>query len=133
MNSPNRVDAAGSGASAASSSGAPVAPDPELLVLREQIDAVDRQLFELLNQRAAVVLKVGELKARTGAPVYRPEREAQILIVAREQADIARDPDGEVRELTEYWQTKGLSPEVADAVAAQLHARDALEIGRAHV
>ena len=29
-------------------------------------------------------------------------------------------------ELTEYWQTKGLSPEVADAVAAQLHARDAL-------
>ena len=58
---------------------APVAPDPELAVLREQIDAVDRQLFELLNQRARVVLKVGELKHRTGAPVYRPEREAQIL------------------------------------------------------
>jgi len=55
------------------------APDPELAVLREQIDAVDRQLFELLNQRAQVVLKVGELKHRTGAPVYRPEREAQIL------------------------------------------------------
>lgn len=54
------------------------------------------------------------------------ERESQILIVAREQADIARDPDGEVRELTEYWQAKGLSPEVADAVAAQLNARDAL-------
>jgi len=45
------------------------APDPELAVLREQIDAVDRQLFELLNQRARIVLKVGELKHRTGAPV----------------------------------------------------------------
>ncbi len=55
------------------------APDPELAVLREQIDTVDRQLFDLLNQRASIVLKVGELKHRTGAPVYRPEREAQIL------------------------------------------------------
>lgn len=54
-------------------------PDPELAALREQIDAVDSRLFSLLNERAAVVLKVGELKARTGAPVYRPEREAQIL------------------------------------------------------
>jgi len=66
---------------AAAGAAAPLgpAPDPELAVLREQIDAVDRQLFELLNQRAHIVLKVGELKHRTGAPVYRPEREAQIL------------------------------------------------------
>jgi chorismate mutase/prephenate dehydratase len=64
-----------------SSSGQPSssAPDPALAALREQIDSVDRKLFELLNERAQVVLKVGELKARTGAPVYRPEREAQIL------------------------------------------------------
>ncbi len=54
-------------------------PDPELAALREQIDTVDRQLFDLLNQRARIVLRVGELKHRTGAPVYRPEREAQIL------------------------------------------------------
>lgn len=54
-------------------------PDSELAALREQIDAVDKQMFALLNERARVVLKVGELKARTGAPVYRPEREAQIL------------------------------------------------------
>lgn len=55
------------------------APDPELARLRGAIDTVDQQIFALLNQRAEVVLKVGELKARTGAPVYRPEREAQIL------------------------------------------------------
>jgi VIT1/CCC1 family predicted Fe2+/Mn2+ transporter len=54
------------------------------------------------------------------------EREAQLLIVEREQADIARDPQGEVRELTEYWRTKGLSDEVARAVAEQLNASDAL-------
>ena len=54
------------------------------------------------------------------------EREAQLLIVEREQADIARDPQGEVRELTEYWRAKGLSEEVARAVAEQLDAADAL-------
>src|SRR5262249_47598532 len=41
------------------------------------IDAVDADLLALLNRRAAVVRKVGELK--NGARVYRPEREADIL------------------------------------------------------
>jgi VIT1/CCC1 family predicted Fe2+/Mn2+ transporter len=54
------------------------------------------------------------------------EREAQLLIVEREQRDIERDPNGEVRELTEYWRTKGLSDDVARAVAEQLHTADAL-------
>jgi chorismate mutase/prephenate dehydratase len=45
--------------------------------LRLQIDAVDADLLELLNRRAALVRKVGELKG--GAPAYRPERESEIL------------------------------------------------------
>ena len=64
------------------------APDPELQGLRQQIDSVDQRLFELLNERARIVQKVGELKHRTGAPVYRPEREAQIL------SRLARDNPG---------------------------------------
>ena len=45
--------------------------------LRQEIDALDSKLLELLNRRAAVVRKVGELKG--GKRVYRPEREAEIL------------------------------------------------------
>ena len=45
--------------------------------LRQEIDALDSKLLELLNRRAAVVRKVGELKG--GERVYRPEREAEIL------------------------------------------------------
>ena len=47
--------------------------------LREQIDALDRQLLVLLNQRAEVAQQVGHVKALTDAPVFRPEREAQVL------------------------------------------------------
>lgn len=54
------------------------------------------------------------------------EREAQLLIVRREQHDLARDPAGELRELIDYWQGKGVSEDVARAVAEQLDARDAL-------
>ncbi|MDB5796894.1 MAG: pheA [Paucimonas sp.] len=53
--------------------------DEQLKPLREQIDAIDAQLLDLLNQRARVAQQVGHLKAATNAPVFRPEREAQIL------------------------------------------------------
>jgi chorismate mutase/prephenate dehydratase len=45
--------------------------------LRAEIDGLDLELLALLNRRAAVVRKVGALKA--GKRVFRPEREAQIL------------------------------------------------------
>ena len=51
----------------------------KLKPLREQIDAIDAQLLELLNQRARVAQAVGHVKAETMAPVFRPEREAQVL------------------------------------------------------
>jgi chorismate mutase / prephenate dehydratase len=51
--------------------------EKEIKKLRLEIDALDAELLALLNRRAAVVRKVGELKA--GAPAYRPERESEIL------------------------------------------------------
>ncbi|HRD93875.1 MAG TPA: prephenate dehydratase [Accumulibacter sp.] len=53
----------------------------ELAVVREQIDALDGQLLELLNQRARFAQRVGEIKSRHGEAgfIYRPEREAQVL------------------------------------------------------
>ena len=53
--------------------------DDKLQPLREQIDAIDAQLLALLNQRARVAQQVGHVKAETNAPVFRPEREAQVL------------------------------------------------------
>ncbi len=54
------------------------------------------------------------------------ELDAERRIIADEQAQLAMDPDSEVVELTEYWKSKGLSPDLARQVAEQLSARDAL-------
>jgi len=53
--------------------------DDRLQPLRDAIDAVDRQLIDLLNQRARLAIEVGHVKQAAGAPVYRPEREAEVL------------------------------------------------------
>ena len=47
--------------------------------MRQQIDAVDRELLALLNRRGALALAVGKIKQRDGSPVFRPEREAQVI------------------------------------------------------
>lgn len=44
---------------------------------RDQIDAIDEQLLTLVNQRAVHAREIGNLKQ--GGPIYRPEREAQVL------------------------------------------------------
>ena len=54
-------------------------PPPDMLALRQQIDAVDQELLSLLNRRAALALAVGEIKKREGSVVFRPEREAQVI------------------------------------------------------
>jgi chorismate mutase/prephenate dehydratase len=53
----------------------------ELLGVRNEIDALDTQILDLLNARARCARKVGEIKARHGEAgfIYRPEREAQVL------------------------------------------------------
>ena len=55
------------------------APVPDLLALRQQIDAVDREMLALLNCRAELALAVGEIKKQEGSAVFRPEREAQVI------------------------------------------------------
>jgi chorismate mutase/prephenate dehydratase len=51
----------------------------DLLKLREEIDKIDNELIRLLNKRMEIVKKVGELKNTTNAPIYRPEREKEII------------------------------------------------------
>jgi len=53
--------------------------------VRAQIDSIDEQIHTLLNERARLAQRVGISKTREGKTVdfYRPEREAQVLRMAR--------------------------------------------------
>ena len=46
---------------------------------RIKIDALDLQIVELLNQRAAAARAIGKLKETTDMPVYEPKREEIIF------------------------------------------------------
>ena len=47
--------------------------------LRDQIDELDGQIVALLNRRARVAQEVGRVKNKSDAPIFRPDREAQVL------------------------------------------------------
>jgi chorismate mutase/prephenate dehydratase len=47
--------------------------------LRQKIDLLDTRLVRILNQRAALALKIGAEKRRCGAPLLDPTRERQVL------------------------------------------------------
>lgn len=53
--------------------------DPELDVFRQEIDALDEKILELVAARVRVVLKVGDYKRRHSLAVYDPERERRML------------------------------------------------------
>jgi len=53
--------------------------EDKLKQLREEIDKIDNEILTLLNKRMKIVKKVGELKNTTNAPIYRPEREKEII------------------------------------------------------
>ncbi len=47
--------------------------------LRKKIDALDRRLVELLNQRAGLSLAIGKDKIKNGKGIYSPNREKEVL------------------------------------------------------
>jgi chorismate mutase / prephenate dehydratase len=68
-------------------------PDLELKSLREQIDRVDDQILTLLDRRAEVVKRVGELKRRRREEFHVPHRERAVLarLTAAAQGAFPRD------------------------------------------
>ncbi|MDG2423429.1 MAG: prephenate dehydratase [Phycisphaerales bacterium] len=52
---------------------------PDIQELRERIDSIDGRLIELLNERAQIVVSVGESKRGSDTPIYAPHRERQVL------------------------------------------------------
>jgi chorismate mutase/prephenate dehydratase len=47
--------------------------------LRKKIDSLDKKILRLLNQRAAIAVKIGKLKKKSKTQTYSPEREKIIL------------------------------------------------------
>lgn len=70
---------------------------PTLDSLRAEIDRLDDQLIALLLRRAEIAAEVAPLKARIGAPMLRPGREAAVLRRLVAQAGKGFDPLALVR------------------------------------
>lgn len=81
---------------------------PELAKLREEIEALDRSLIELIAARVRLAREVGAAKAQAGVPTLDHVREAAVV---RRAVMLAREAgltcDDEVRQI--FWQLIGLS------------------------
>ncbi|MFP4084413.1 MAG: prephenate dehydratase [Desulfonatronovibrio sp.] len=53
--------------------------EKSLKTIREQISAIDEDMLDLLNRRAALSLKVGEIKSRSQDSVFKPFREKEVF------------------------------------------------------
>lgn len=53
--------------------------EQDLAPWRDRIDALDRAILEMLNQRAVCANKIGHIKKKLGLPVYAPRREEEVL------------------------------------------------------
>ena len=47
--------------------------------LRRRIDAIDRRLVALLNERAGCAIALGRIKQERALPIYQPAREEEVL------------------------------------------------------
>ena len=65
--------------------------DKNLMRLRAQIDQVDQQILDLLSRRLQIAEKVAEAKP-SGASIFRPYREAQLLARLCAAADSQLQP-----------------------------------------
>ncbi|AKQ64152.1 Prephenate and/or arogenate dehydrogenase [Myxococcus hansupus] len=74
--------------------GASVPAPPGLAEVREHVDAVDRELVQLLDRRARLIHQAARLKAEHGLPLPDSEREASLLEARRQWAsELNLDPD----------------------------------------
>ncbi len=51
----------------------------EIADWRRKIDELDEQIIRLINQRAEAARAIGEIKQKTGLPVYEPQREKDVF------------------------------------------------------
>ena len=68
--------------------------EQRLAPLREKIDSLDAQILDLLAQRAQAAQEVGHIKGGFSTPVFRPERERQVIAKLQEINPGPLLPDG---------------------------------------
>ncbi len=60
--------------------------------VRQEIDRIDGQIKELFLQRMQLADQVCQIKKETGAPVYAPEREREVICMRSDGVDASRVP-----------------------------------------
>jgi chorismate mutase-like protein len=65
----------------------------ELENCRSQIDVIDRRLLDILNERTAIVERIGRIKQEHKLGVYEPKREDQVYanILAHNRGPLPAD------------------------------------------
>jgi chorismate mutase/prephenate dehydratase len=56
-----------------------MATDLQLSQLRDEVDAIDQALVRLINARAALAIRMGEIKQQRSLPLRDVERESQVI------------------------------------------------------
>lgn len=79
----------------------------------------------LMTGVAALVAGAMSMAAGEYVSVY-SQADTEKADLAREQAELLKSPDAELRELTAIYESRGLSPDLALQVATQLSKHDAL-------
>jgi len=61
--------------------------------LRSKLDEINLELLRILSRRAAITIKVGELKRASGAPIHQPGRERLIIdcLIARNPGPLSAE------------------------------------------
>jgi len=77
-----------------------VETEARIRALRVRVDEVDGELIRILNERAGIVQEIMVIKAETGASIYDPKREEEILrrVVERNEGPIF---DAQMRDIFE--------------------------------
>lgn len=65
----------------------------KLAECRRQIDAVDRKLLALLNERTQIVEEIGRIKQLLSLPIYEPKREDEVFrnVTAQNQGPLSSE------------------------------------------
>ncbi len=64
---------------------------PEVKELRKRIDKIDREIVRLLEKRIGIAKEIGRLKRDTGAEIFDPEREREVLENISDSTKINRE------------------------------------------
>ena len=96
--------------------------EDKLLELRRQLDTINSELLQSLNQRAAIVQEIGELKQKNGIRLYDPEREKEQLeqLVSENKGPF---PDATIRHLFKqiFQVSLGLEEEQRKLIVSRSH------------